>query len=93
MSSSQPLTGLTNPRHPTPQLTRSGELLRVQFQAMASDCEILFDLPPAQTGQAPELARIAVQEVWRIEEKIQSVFARQRFRPPASAAWPLAGGG
>lgn len=69
MSSSRPLTGLRHPRHPAPLMIRQGSLTLVQFQAMASDCEILFDLPPAQTAQAAELARIAVQEVWRIEEK------------------------
>ncbi|OOV86725.1 hypothetical protein BTA35_0211740 [Oceanospirillum linum] len=36
---------------------------------MASDCELLIDLPEERIGFAKHLADIAVREVWRIEQK------------------------
>lgn len=60
---------LHHPRHPQPELLYLSDFFQIRFQAMASDCELLIDLPEDRVGQAKHLADIAVREVWRIEQK------------------------
>lgn len=40
-----------------------------RFDAMASPCEVLIALPRAQQRLARQLATVAAQEVWRIEQR------------------------
>ena len=53
---------------------------------MASDCELLIDLPESRIGLAKHLADIAIREVWRIEQKYSryltdNVFAQMHKYP------------
>ncbi|WP_114417670.1 FAD:protein FMN transferase [Marinospirillum perlucidum] len=52
-----------------------GSLFLARFDAMASPCEILLALPREQQSLAEKLARIAAEEVWRIEATYS------RYRP------------
>ena len=55
--------------HPQPDMTFQQGFFQVSFQAMASDCELLIDLPEDRIGMVKHLADIAIREVWRIERK------------------------
>lgn len=68
MSDAQPLR-LRHPRYAPARIEPQHDLFCVHFQAMASDCELLLDLATADPEQASLLAEVAVQEVWRLEEK------------------------
>ncbi len=71
--SSLPLT-CTHPRYPGARITAHHDGFITSFKAMASDCEILLETSDKHIGNARALTDIAVQEVWRIEEK----FSRYR---------------
>jgi thiamine biosynthesis lipoprotein len=56
------------------------------FNAMASPCQVLLALPRDQAGLANTLARLAAEEVWRIETRYSryrqdNVFTRLHDRP------------
>lgn len=53
--------------HPSPTLQLKDQLWFGQFQAMASDCQVLLEGINHQ--QATELLKIAAIETWRIEDK------------------------
>lgn len=60
--------------HPAPELSflaadQSSDSFLLQFQAMASTCELLIDLPESHWALAEQLALQAVRETWRIEFK------------------------
>ncbi len=55
--------------HPDGELSRSGDYFLLQFQAMASTCELLIDLPESERALAEQLALQAIKETWRIEFK------------------------
>lgn len=65
--------------HPQPEFLFQGEFFQVTFQAMASDCELLIDLPEERIGMAKHLADIAVREVWRIEQKYSRYLKQNTF--------------
>tara|TARA_R110001592_G_scaffold104699_2_gene294616 strand:- start:10881 stop:11837 length:957 start_codon:yes stop_codon:yes gene_type:complete len=54
-------------QHPAPELCLKDQLWSGQFQAMASDCQILLEGVNQQ--QAEELLSLAAIETWRIEHK------------------------
>lgn len=56
-------------RHPDGKFSRSGDYFLLQFQAMASTCELLIDLPESEWALAEQLALQAIKETWRIEFK------------------------
>lgn len=53
--------------HPSPLLSQSDQCWTGQFQAMASDCQVLLEGITQQ--RAEELLRLAAIETWRIEHK------------------------
>ena len=55
--------------HPAAQLSRAADYFLLQFEAMASGCELLIDLPASEQTLVESLARQAVVETWRIEHK------------------------
>lgn len=55
--------------HPAPELSRTADFFVLRFQAMASPCELLIDLPESERARVERLARQAVKETWRIEHK------------------------
>lgn len=55
--------------HPDGKFSRSGDYFLLQFQAMASTCELLIDLPESEWALAEQLALQAIKETWRIEFK------------------------
>lgn len=65
--------------HPQPEIKHCKDFFQVSFQAMASDCELLIDLPEERIGFAKHLADIAVREVWRIERKYSRYLAANTF--------------
>jgi FAD:protein FMN transferase len=70
-----------NPSSPSPLSVqqRTGEVLAVCFQAMASPCEILFD--GCEREEALVLAGAAAEEAWRVERKFS------RYRTDGVLAW------
>lgn len=70
---------ISHPSHPRPQLVRQQGYIQLRFQAMASDCELLIELPPARVGLAKHLSDIAVREVWRIEQKYSRYLSDNTF--------------
>lgn len=73
-------------KHPEPEIGYQQDFFQVSFYAMASDCELLIDLPEARIGLAKHLADIAIREVWRIEQKYSryltdNVFAQMHKHP------------
>lgn len=70
---------IKHPRHPKPELSYRQGYFQVAFQAMASDCEILLDMPEKRIGLAKHLADIAVREVWRIEQKYSRYLSDNTF--------------
>lgn len=60
--------------HPLPTLEYQNGLFRGEFQAMASPCQVLIDLPETEVSLAEQLTRQAAIEAWRIEFK----FSRYR---------------
>jgi thiamine biosynthesis lipoprotein len=54
-------------QHPFPELSGEGVLWVGKFQAMASECQILFE--GIEQKQAEALLRLACCETWRIEHK------------------------
>tara|TARA_R110001592_G_scaffold93168_1_gene270741 strand:+ start:306 stop:1262 length:957 start_codon:yes stop_codon:yes gene_type:complete len=54
-------------RHPSPELYLKDQLWIGQFQAMASDCQVLLENTNQQ--QAEQLLKLAAIETWRIEHK------------------------
>lgn len=65
--------------HPQPEIKHCKDFFQVSFQAMASDCELLIDLPEQRIGFAKHLADIAVREVWRIERKYSRYLSENTF--------------
>lgn len=86
MSHARSSLPIQHSRHPKPDICYQQGGFQVSFQAMASDCELLIELPEARVGLAKHLADIAVREVWRIEQKYSrylpdNVFARLHQHP------------
>ena len=65
--------------HPQPAIKHCKDFFQISFQAMASDCELLIDLPEERIGFAKHLADSAVREVWRIERKYSRYLAENTF--------------
>lgn len=55
--------------HPAAELSRPADYFLLQFNAMASPCELLIDLPASAQALVEQLAQQAVIETWRIEHK------------------------
>lgn len=63
-------------QHPLPSLDQQNSgIWRIRFEAMASPCEILLEAPKLSRNAVISLAKKAVEETWRIEEKYS------RYRP------------
>jgi len=68
-----------HPVHSKPQLEFRENFFQITFQAMASECELLIDLPEDRVGLAKYLADIAIREVWRIEQKYSRYLDKNTF--------------
>ena len=64
------IDGSDNPaKHLAAEFSRSSDFFLLRFEAMASPCELLIDLPLSEQALAEQLALQAVIETWRIEHK------------------------
>lgn len=55
--------------HPAINLTWHKGLFKGSFEAMASDCSLLIELPESELTKAKQMVLVAVIECWRIEFK------------------------